>query len=440
MDRGAFERLVRNTAYRPVTAEAVLGELAFQTLFYRNPNQDGLEELAEGLVPAFSGRLPEARNRLSHLAREHHEQPLCHYYLFAVHCQSEDLAAAVESLARVTELHPEDPVVDILRTHFEGKTTPQTSDDVRLAYIRKFAGTAILRNAYQLAVAAVFETIRDTDHARVLDIGIGGGAQMSELLSLLERREHRVRRLDVLGVDFVDAFLKTAADAISARARELAPRVMVSFHPVKAQIERLTPSTAREIVEDGPLDAVNATITLHEVPGERKISALQNLRALSPRRVVLVEWNSFLENTLPETSVEFFYNIRRIATAWTVGLRERYPLAEVYEIIRAALAQGQGQVTCPASQRQECYLDAGCWKALLEATGFRTENPRPALLQYTDRPDRAGLGSAPWYLAAYRDQGTTPIVLLEATPHEAGAPCDRSIWRERRDLNPRSPA
>ncbi len=56
-------------------------------------------------------------------------------------------------------------------------------------------------------------------------------------------------------------------------------------------------------------------------------------------------------------------------------MQERYPLAEAHEIVRAVLAQGDGQATCPAA-----------------------------------------LDTAPWCLAAYRDRGITPLVLLPAVP------------------------
>lgn len=416
MGREPFERLVRAAAHRPVTAEAVLGELVFQTLFFPNPDRSGLDELAGALLTALSGRLSDARDRLSDVVRQYPDQPLCYFYLFAAQCQAGDRGAAVDTLGRVSDMRPEDPLVDLLLAHFAGKAIPPTTQSARLAFLRKFASTTILRNAYLLAVGAVFEAIKGTAHARVLDIGVGSGAQMCELLGLLERRRHRVRRLDILGLDVVDEFLRTAADAIAARSAQLAPDVAVSFQPVKAHIEELDPSTAADIVRGGPLDAANATITLHEVPGERKIDALRNLRGLRPKQVVLVEWNCLLENILPETTVEFFFNIRHIATAWAVGLQERYPLAEAHDVVRAVLAQGEGQLTCPAALRQECYLDAGCWKALLEHTGFSVTNPSATLLEFADRPDRAALDAVPWRLAAYRDRSVTPLVLLEAVP------------------------
>lgn len=153
---------MRAAAYRPATVEAVLSDLVFQTLFYHNPDRTGLDELAAALLQAFSGRLTEARARLSNLADQYREQPLCHFYLFAVHYQTGDVEAARNSLGRVSHLRPEDPVVNLLRGHFDGKPVEPTTQSTRLAFLRTFAGATLLRNAYQLAVGAMFEAIRET--------------------------------------------------------------------------------------------------------------------------------------------------------------------------------------------------------------------------------------------------------------------------------------
>lgn len=413
MDRAAFERLVRETAYRPSTVQRILAELDLQMLYHAEPRREGLEDLAHGLAQAFAGFLGEAELLLSRLTRQHREQPLTHYYLFAVQRQAGDAAAAKESLSNLGRIDPGDPMVDLLRLHFEGKPIPGITEEVRLANIRKFAGTPFLKNPYQLAVRAIFEEIRDREHARVLDVGVGSGAQMGELLGLLQRQPHRLRRLEIVGLDFVQEFLETAGRNILARAQDLAGRVAISYRPVQGRIEALDGAALRAITSEGPLHAANASIALHEVPGEGKGVALWNLRALAPRRFVLVEWNYCLENVLPETSVEFLFNVRRVAAAMIAALREAHPLAEAREVVRGWLTQAGGQLTCPAGQRQECFLDAASWKALLEASGFVLRPPDPNLLRHAGHPDRAGLGAEPWYLAAYQDRGAAPIVLLE---------------------------
>lgn len=416
MNREAFERLVRETAYHPTTPEAILPELERQTLYHTEPRREGLEGLADALARAFAGSLGEAERLLAGLASQYREQPLCHYYLFAVQRQAGDVAAAKKSLGHLGRIDPGDPMVDLLHLHFAGQPIPGITEEVRLANLRKFASTPLLKNPYQLAVGVIFEEIRDLEQARVLDVGVGSGAQMVELLGLLQREPHRLRRLEIVGVDFVQQFLETAGRNILARAQELAGRVTVSYRPVQGRIEALDGAALRAITSDGPLDAANASIALHEVPGEAKWVALQNLRALAPVRFVLVEWNYCLENVLPETSAEFLFNVRRVVAAMVAVLRERYSVAEARDVVRGWLSQAGGQLTCPAPQRQECFLDAASWKALLEASGFALRPPDPNLLKYVERPDRAGTGPEPWYLAAYQDQRAAPITLLEGVP------------------------
>lgn len=416
MKRETFEQLVRETAYHPSSPETILPELDRQTLYHTEPCREGLEDLADALALAFAGSLSEAEHLLAGLAGQYREQPLCHYYLFAVQRHAGNVAAAKESLGQLERIDPGDPMVDLFRLHFAGKPILGITEELRLANIRKLASTPLLKNPYQLAVGAIFEEIRDHEQARVLDVGVGSGAQMGELLGLLQRQPHRLRRLEIVGLDFVPEFLETAGRNILARAQELAARVAVSYRPVRGRIEALDGAALRAITAEGPLHAANASIALHEVPGEAKGVALRNLRAVAPSCFVLVEWNYCLENVLPETSVEFLFQVRRAAAAMVAALREQYPVAEAREVVRGWLTQAGGQLTCPAAQRQECFLDAASWKALLEASGFALRPPDPNLLKYVERPDRADLGREPWYLAAYQDQRAAPITLFEGVP------------------------
>lgn len=414
VSRAAFAQLVAQTRYRPSTPDALLSELEGQLLYQPNPRRDGLDALASALALVFTEGTERAVAPLARLARQHWEQPLCHFYQFAVHRQAGDLDAAEQALIALGGVDPEDPMVELFRLNLDGRPIPGISEEVRLANIAKFASTAILRNPYRLAVGAVFEAIRDRRDARVLDVGVGSGAQMSELLSLLAGRDHRLRRLEIVGLDFVEEFLETAGQSISTRAEELAGIVEVKYRPVFGRIEALEGATIRQITEEGPLDAVNATIALHEVPGEAKCDALRNLRDLAPRRFVLSEWNYCLENVLPETSVEFLFNIRRVTAAMVAALREKFPVSEARAVVRDWLSMAGGQLTCPAAERQECFLDAATWKVLLERSDFDVIAPEPAILQYADGESPVAIGAGGWSIASSRYANAIPNVLIEA--------------------------
>lgn len=416
MDRATFKRLILETADRPSTFETIRAELERQTVYCLEPRVEGLDELARGVVLAIGGALEQAEAQLVKLASEYARQPLCHYYLFAVRYQLGATAAARTSLAQLQAVDSDDPMAELLRLHLDGQPIPGITEEVRLAQIRKLASTPLLKNPYLLAVGAMFEEVRNRERARVMDVGAGSGAQMVALLGLLQRHPHRLRRLEIIGLDFVDEFLTTAERNISAAAGELAHRTAVTYRPLRARVEELDERTLREVISDGPLDAVNATITLHEVPGEAKVTALEHLQAVNPRRLVLAEWNFLMENVLPETSVEFLFNARSAAAAWTAALRRRYPLEEAREVVRGILTQSGGQLTCPAATRQECYLDVASWHALLDAAGFRVTSPRQTLVTYAESPERVGFRNGQWHLAAYEDRGTAPLILLEAVP------------------------
>lgn len=135
-----------------------------------------------------------------------------------------------------------------------------------MANIAKFATTPLLKNPYSLAVGVLFEAIREREKARVLDVGVGSGAQMQALLAVLDRLPHNIGRLEIVGLDLMPEFLVQAGERIAVAAAALAPKVEVVYQPVEGRIEALDASTIRSITGRG-LDAANATIALHEVAG-----------------------------------------------------------------------------------------------------------------------------------------------------------------------------
>ena len=108
-----------------------------------------------------------------------------------------DAEAAWASLAALRELDPGDPHAAQLASFLAGEAVVAASEEVRLTNIAKLANTALLRNPYQVAIGAIFEAIRGDEIARVLDVGVGSGAQLVELLALLRTHEHRVRRIEL---------------------------------------------------------------------------------------------------------------------------------------------------------------------------------------------------------------------------------------------------
>lgn len=411
-EREAFERLVAQTAYRPHSPDALRVELERQLTFQSRPSAEGLDDLAVLLARWLSGE--RDLGGIAQLLEAHPGQPLVHFYAFAMRREAGDAEGARASLSALRELDPGDPHAAQLASHLAGEAAVAASEEVRLANIAKLATTAALRNPYQLAVGAIFEAIRGQEVARVLDVGVGSGAQLVELLALLRTHEHRVRRIELVGLDFRDEFLERAGERIVGVAAPDGTEVV--YVPVRGRIEELDEVQVREIGGGAELDAANATIALHEVPGERKLAALRNLRRVSPAHLMIAEWNYCLENTLPETSVEFLLNVRCASADFVSALTERYPHDEARAVVRDWLSQAGGQLTCPAEARQECFLHVASWRALLEQTGFRAAPVEERWLAYAEKGDRASVEDGATWIATSRYGGWPPIALLHAVP------------------------
>lgn len=414
-DRAVFERLVATTAKRFVTLDSVRVELELQTLYQPEPSSDGLDELAGLLVRRFADHEARLEYAVSELERAFPGQPLVHLYGFTLRREADGEDAARGSLEALRLADPGDPMAAYFGAHRRGEAVVAASNDIRLANMAKFAATPLLKNPYSLAVGVLFEAIREHERVRVLDVGIGSGAQMEALLILLDRLPHRVRRLDIVGLDFMPEFLTKAGHRIAAATEPLAGRVDVAYEPIEGRVEALDTSTLRAVASTG-VNAANATIALHEVAGDAKLAALRNLRRIQPDRLVLAEWNYCLENVLPETSTEFVFNVRRAAAAMVGALRERHPIAESRGVVRDWLSQGAGQLTCPREQRQECFLDITSWKALLGHCDFNVAPADPGWLAYAAEPEHAAIAEERWYVKTSDYAGETPIALLVATP------------------------
>lgn len=375
-ERAIFEELVARSRTHPETMDALRELLARQTRFERDPDPAGLDELAEVLAGGGEG--------IDALERGFEGRPLVHLYGFALHREAGDLERARSSLAALLAADPDDPMAAYFDADLHGRAVAPASEEQRVANIAKLASTPLLSDPYRLAVHEMFAAIREHEHARVLDVGVGSGAQMAALLDLLASEKHRVKRLVIVGLDFVPDFLAAAARRIADAASELAGRTKVAYEPVTGRVEALAEPDFAAIASGG-LDAANATIALHEVPGEAKLAALRALRRLAPARLVIAEWNYCLENVLAETSTEFVFNVRSVAAEMISALRKRYTVDESRAVVRDWLSQGTGQLTCPADRRQECFLEVQTWHALLEHSGFdiidtRAENEPIALL------------------------------------------------------------
>jgi ubiquinone/menaquinone biosynthesis C-methylase UbiE len=414
-DRATFERLVARTAERPTHAEAIRSELAGQTLYQPRPDREGLDELAALLARRFAGDADGLADATGELERAFPGTPLVHLYAFALRRETGEQSRARESLDALLEADAGDPMAASFDADLRSEAVTPASEEQRMANIAKLASTPLLRNPYSLAVGVMFEAIREIEHARVLDVGIGSGAQMAALIDLLGRNEHRVRRLEIVALDCMPEFLAAAGRRIADATEALADATEVAYQPVEGRIEALDAPALRAIAGRG-LDAANASIALHEVSGESKLAALRALRRLAPARLVIAEWNYCLENVLAETSTEFVFNVRSVAAAMVASLRERYAIEDARAVVRDWLSQGAGQLTCASEKRQECFLQVTSWRALLRACDFEVNPIDHAWLAHATDPKHATVAQDGSHIDTSHYAGAAPIALLVATP------------------------
>lgn len=97
-------------------------------------------------------------------------------------------------------------------------------------------------------------------------------------------------------------------------------------------------------------------------------------------------------------------------------MRERYAYEEAREVVRDWLSQGGGQLTCPAEERQECFLNVASWQALLDHAGFRAAPCEQSWLAYAEYADRASIEGHGTWIATSRYSGWPPITLMPAVP------------------------
>ncbi len=142
-----------------------------------------------------------------------------------------------------------------------------------------------LSNAYILSACDARRRVH------LIDIGIGTGRQVVDLIGALSAREREVDDLVIVGVEPHGPSLQAAR----AHAHEAAERVGIpcQFHAIQAPIERVTPAQwgALSALLERPI--VNACFSLHRVSGHPEYDArdhvLARVRALEPGVVVVAE-------------------------------------------------------------------------------------------------------------------------------------------------------
>jgi hypothetical protein len=228
----------------------------------------------------------------------------------------------------------------------------------------------------------------------VLEVGVGAGTQIIALLERLTSDPGAVETLEIVGLDVVQEYLDGVESRLEASRGGLLP---FTFEPVLGRIESIDDGTHERIAR-GAVTAINASIVLHEIPGQGKLTALENLGRFEQATLALAEWNFTTEKVLASREFLFLFNMRGAAAAMVRAVRPQHGLDTARNGVRIWLSQGSDQLAGGADERQECFLSADAWDQLLALTGWRSvrtatgpsgdDAPAPIVTWSATRPGR----------------------------------------------------
>ncbi len=147
---------------------------------------------------------------------------------------------------------------------------------------------------HALANQYIHPVIRDLKKAVVIDIGIGKGRQMLNLLDMVEVDRGRLESLLIIGIDPDE---KNLLDT-EAKLRERKLPIPLHFQPICGMIEDLTENDYREIKSLGGKNiCINSAFSLHHSSHplndtELRTNLLRRFASLKPLVLTLVEPNS----------------------------------------------------------------------------------------------------------------------------------------------------
>ncbi|HHU00630.1 MAG TPA: GRAS family protein [Bacteroidales bacterium] len=188
--------------------------------------------------------------------------------------------------------------IKAIRKHIGSSTSFEHDENI---YLRKFEVSQIelfnflinefpfVRDAQKLVNSSIVSLIRGHEEAVIMDIGIGQGVQMLNLLKMLDGTEG-LRKITMIGIEPFGDALKVAKEKFS----EADLSFKVEFYPICEFIEAFDFSELKPILSktSGPL-IVNESLALHHVPrliDRHKV--IQCVRALKPKAFFLTEPNT----------------------------------------------------------------------------------------------------------------------------------------------------
>lgn len=230
----------------------------------------------------------------------------------------------------------------------------------------------------QLVTNLLADICQQQEEVTFIDIGIGTGRQVVDLLTQLGRDRLLPKRFVVIGIEPSQWSLDLARQNCKEAAFKLG--VEMKFVPLCKGIEELTPREWEYLKQSCQNPAINASFALHHISDingrDVRTLVLQRLRSLNPALMVLSEPNV---NHLEQDFSQRFYNswqhygtTFRLIDSLSLKQRDKNALKAGFfgrEIIDVLAVSEEN--------RTERHEDTSSWLHRLKASSFQIKTPQP---------------------------------------------------------------
>ncbi len=224
---------------------------------------------------------------------------------------------------------------------------------------------------HELSNTLIFNKLKNSKKAVIIDVGIGQGIQVQSLLEKLDETRN-LKEVVVIGIEPFSDAIEAAGELLDSIAEEVSYKL--EFVPLNIFMQDMNPKELQEIVGRYEGDIIiNASLSLHHIQTlEERINVITALRSLNPVGIVLIEPN--IDHFEPDFNRRFqncfqhFYHIFQVIDNLPVELKSKNGLKlffgrEIEDII--------GKLN---EERYEKHEPAFRWIEKLNSCGFIVRN------------------------------------------------------------------
>lgn len=268
---------------------------------------------------------------------------------------------------------------------------------------------------HPIANELLIQRLRRQERAVILDIGIGDGTQMADLIASLGRLDDPPRALTVVGLDLSAVGIEAARRRIESEASRWG--IDLTFVALAKMVETLDQDDWARLDALPGARVVNATFALHHLahdgaspdPRDRLLCAIQRWQ---PRAVVISETDVDLNVTPLRSRIEYAYR-------YFGGFFRHIDAAELDEedgkVIKLGMLLRELEDILGPNELTRCerYESASSWVARLRRAGFCLVPPPRSLVVSSNRTITVGVEKG---YVTLTGEGTSLVGILCAEP------------------------